>query len=243
AADYLRKRGSEVRVNQAASGISAEDGQIQGAWVNGALLEADYYLLAVPWDGLLELLPSPLTTDPFFARLSQLQASPIVNVHLWYDRPVVGIDFAAFLNTPMQWLFNKSRLWGQEEARGQYLDISLSGAYDFVDMPGQDLVHLFSREISAFFPAARTATPTSSLVVKQPNATFAARPGAARLRAGQRTPVPNLFLAGDWTDTGWPATMESAVRSGVLAAQAIIESEMKGGDSLSTTLASKRLQA
>ncbi len=131
------------------------------------------------------------------------------------------MKFAAFLNTPLQWVFNKSRLWGQE-GDGQYLDVSLSGAREFLDMPTREIVGLFGREVQSLFPLARTAQLGRALVVKQRDATFAARPGVSRLRPGQRTPVGNLFLAGDWTDTGWPATMESAVRSGLLAAREVI---------------------
>jgi uncharacterized protein with NAD-binding domain and iron-sulfur cluster len=140
---------------------------------------------------------------------------------MWYDRRVTDMEFAAFLNTPMQWTFNKSKLWGQE-GDGQYLDISLSGAEEFADMPTRDIVELFSREVQSLFPPARTAELKRALVVKQREATFAARPGVSRLRPGQRTPIANLFLAGDWTDTGWPATMESAVRSGLLAAREVL---------------------
>ncbi len=134
---------------------------------------------------------------------------------------MTDIKFAAFLNTPLQWVFNKSRLWGQEED-GQYLDISLSGAEEFMGMSTREMVGLFEREVQSLFPLARTAHLRRALVVKQRDATFAARPGVSRLRPGQRTPVSNLFLAGDWTDTGWPATMESAVRSGKLAAREVM---------------------
>jgi len=170
---------------------------------------------------LTALLPKSLRDEPFFGRIGQLDTSPIVNVHMWYDRRVTDMEFAAFLNTPMQWVFNKSKLWGQE-GDGQYLDISLSGAREFVEMRTRELVELFSREVQSLFPQARTAQLKRALVVKQRQATFAARPGVSRLRPGQRTPIANLFLAGDWTDTGWPATMESAVRSGVLAAREVL---------------------
>jgi len=120
----------------------------------------------------------------------------------------------------VQWIFNKTRLWGLE-GEGQYLDISLSGAADFVDLPAADIVQLFGKELFALLPGTRGGELTRALVVKQRHATFRPAPGIAELRPSQRTPVPNLYLAGDWTDTGWPATMESAVRSGRLAAREI----------------------
>jgi squalene-associated FAD-dependent desaturase len=216
AREYVESRGGAVRLGEGISGLRLEDGR---AAVAGE--DADYVLLALDPPSLTPLLPRQLREDPFFGRISHIGTSPIVNVHLWYDRRITDVEFAAFLNTPMQWLFNKSKLWGQE-GEGQYLDISLSGAHEFVDLPTRDIIGLFSRELQALFPKARTAELRRGLVVKQRDATFAARPGIARLRPSQRTPVANLFLAGDWTDTGWPATMESAVRSGRMAARRLL---------------------
>ena len=160
--------------------------------------------------------------DAFFARIGRIGTSPIVNVHLWYDRPVWRRGFAAFLNTPVQWVFNKSKLWGEQGA-GQYLDISLSGAHDFIDLPSSEMIRLFTKEMFALFPSTRGAELVRSLVVKQREATFDAVPGVGALRPTQATPLRNLFLAGDWTQTGWPATMESAIRSGQVAARAVIQ--------------------
>ena len=218
AREYIESRGGEVRLGQGVSGVRVEDGH---AVVSGPAERADYLVLALDSRSLTALLPKSLRDEPFFGRIGQLDTSPIVNVHMWYDRRVTDMEFAAFLNTPMQWVFNKSKLWGQE-GDGQYLDISLSGAREFVEMRTRELVELFSREVQSLFPQARTAQLKRALVVKQRQATFAARPGVSRLRPGQRTPIANLFLAGDWTDTGWPATMESAVRSGVLAAREVL---------------------
>lgn len=218
AREYIESRGGEVRLGQGIAGLRLEDGR---AAVSGPGQEAEYVVLAVEPRSLTTLLPRPLREEPFFGRIGHIDTSPIVNVHLWYDRQVTDMEFAAFLNTPLQWVFNKSRLWGQE-GDGQYLDISLSGAREFVDMPAREIIGLFSREVQSLFPLARAAQLRRALVVKQRDATFAARPGISRLRPRQRTPVGNLFLAGDWTDTGWPATMESAVRSGLLAAREVM---------------------
>ncbi len=218
AREYIESRGGEVRLGGGISAVRMEDGR---AAVSGLDEEPQFILLALDPRSLMPLLPKPLREDPFFGRIGHIDTSPIVNVHLWYDRQVMEIEFAAFLNTPLQWVFNKSRLWGWE-GDGQYLDISLSGAEEFVGMPARELIALFSREVQSLFPAARTAEIRRALVVKQRHATFAARPGVSRLRPGQRTPVGNLFLAGDWTDTGWPATMESAVRSGMRAAREVL---------------------
>jgi len=218
AREYIESRGGQVLLDSAISGVGVEDGR---AVAGGPVEPSDYLVLAADPGSLLPLLPKTLREDPFFARIEAIATSPIVNIHLWYDRQVTEIEFAAFLNTPLQWVFNKSKLRG-EEGDGQYLDISLSGATEFVDSPAREIIELFGREMHSLFPAARTAQIKRALVVKQRDATFAARPGVGRLRPAQRTPVGNLFLAGDWTATGWPATMESAVRSGRLAAREVL---------------------
>ena len=177
------------------------------------------------------MLPDAVRDDRFFARIGEIGASPIVNVHLWYERPVWDRAFAAFLNTPVQWVFNKSKLWRQDGP--QYLDISLSGAHEWIDVPAAEIRDRFEKEIQVLFPAARDVGLVRALVVKQREATFSAQPGVARLRPTQGTPVRNLFLAGDWTDTGWPATMESAVRSGASAAMEAMRSLVRSGRQVS----------
>ncbi|MBI2913594.1 MAG: FAD-dependent oxidoreductase [Chloroflexi bacterium] len=226
AREYIEARGGEVRLGERIAGLRLEDGRVA---TSGLDIDPEYLVLAVDARSLLPLLPKPLREEPFFGRIGHIDTSAIVNVHMWYDRQVTNMEFAAFLNTPLQWVFNKSRLWGQEgdgpsasRRTGQYLDVSLSGAQEFAEMPAAEIIRQFDREVQALFPAARTAELKRTLVVKQRHATFAARPGISRLRPGQRTPVGNLFLAGDWTATGWPATMESAVRSGLLAAREVL---------------------
>ncbi|HET9477685.1 MAG TPA: FAD-dependent oxidoreductase, partial [Dehalococcoidia bacterium] len=220
---YIEDRGGRVRLDAGLDRQEVDGAGATRARFEGEEITADAYVLALTPDRLLEALPPALNDAPFFSRARRLAWSPIVNVHMWYDRRVWAADFAAFLNTPLQWAFNKSKLWGQEGS-GQYIDISLSGAHDFIDRPGQEIVDLFRKEMDALFPAARGAELSRALVVKQRQATFSAVPGTAALRLSQETPVRNLFVAGDWTATGWPATMESAVRSGRLAARAVLAS-------------------
>ena len=218
---YIEERGGEVRTGVPVTGIELEDGRVSRVLMDGEALTADAFVLAVPPPAVLPLLPAPVASDPFFARIASIQVSPIVNVHMWYDRPVWQGKFAAFLNTPVQWAFNKTRLWGLE-GPGQYIDISLSGAHEFIQMSNAEIVEMFRKEMESLFPCARGASLRHALVVKQRDATFSPRPGVQRLRPAQGTPVGNLYLAGDWTDTGWPATMESAVRSGLMAAGSML---------------------
>ena len=219
---FLKKHGATVIAGRSAEALQFEDGAVAGVTLSdGALICADAYVSALPYDVFLSLLPADIAEDAFFARAAALTSSPIVGVHLWYDLPVMEQDFVAFLDSPVQWVFNKSRIQGSNGAGQQYVCISVSGAWDYIDTPKDELRELFAREMQKLFPRAREAKIERFLVVKQPQATFRCVPGAGQHRPSQTTPIPNLFLAGDWTDTGWPSTMEGAVRSGVFAAEAL----------------------
>ena len=222
AKSMLEKGGSKFVLGKAVRSVQVRDGEVTGVELSdGHMLQADVYVSALPYDVLLQVLPAEVADEPFFAGARGLTSSPIVGVHLWYDRPVMDQDFVGFLDSPVQWVFNKSAIQQLTGYEGQYCCISLSGAWQFVDKPKDELREMFAREMEALFPRAREAKIERFLVVKQPKATFRSVPGAARHRLPQKTPIKNLFLAGEWTDTGWPSTMEGAVRSGVLAADEV----------------------
>jgi squalene-associated FAD-dependent desaturase len=230
---YIEERGGRVLLGEKTEELLLEGGRIAGARLaDGGILRGECYVCAVPHQMLPTLIPPSLRADPFFGRASKLNTSSIVNIHVWYDRPVMNLDFAAFINSQAQWVFNKSKMW-RLAGDGQYLDISLSGAQHYIDLPEEELIERFTCELRRLFPKARRARVERCLVVKQPQATFAAVPGSAKYRLPCRTPIENLFLAGDWTATGWPATMESAVRSGLACAGEILRlaprSMQKGG--------------
>ena len=219
---YIEERGGCVLLGQKMEELLLEGKRIGGARLaNGSILRGECYVCAVPPQMLLTVMPPGLRSDPFFRRASKLTISPIVSIHLWYDRPVMDLDFAAFINSEAQWVFNKSKMW-HLAGDGQYLDISLSGARRYIDLPKEELSERFTSELRRLFPKARQARVERCLVVKQRQATFAAVPGSAKYRLPCRTPIENLFLAGDWTATGWPATMEGAVRSGLACAREIL---------------------
>jgi uncharacterized protein with NAD-binding domain and iron-sulfur cluster len=176
-------------------------------------LSADAIVIAVPPEDAMELLPpGALAADP-----RGLGASPIVNVHVVYDRRITELPLAAGLKTPVQFVFDRTASSGLE--RGQYLAVSISGASGYETCTLDDLRAVFVPALAELFPAARTARVERFLVTREPEATFRGVPGSARLRPGPRTRIPGLFVAGAWTDTGWPATMEGAVRSGKAAAR------------------------
>lgn len=219
---YVRERRGRVILGDGVADLSSEGVMVTGAHlVSGAALAADAYVLAVPFPALAAVLPPELRESPPFAAASRLIPSPIVNVHLWFDGPVVDFPFAACLESDLQYVFNRNRLAAQVTWEGQYLDVSMSAAYRQVGRTNQELVQLALTELRAFFPRVRGARLLRSAVVRQRHATFAPLPGSWALRPGSVTPARNLFLAGDWVDTGWPATMEGAVRSGLAAAAAV----------------------
>jgi uncharacterized protein with NAD-binding domain and iron-sulfur cluster len=174
-----------------------------------------------------------------FRNLSRLRSSPITGVHLWLDREVMSEPFLTVVDRTTQWIFNKTALSksasnganGSSGAIGsksentarQYLQMVISASYDLIPRSRQEILALAWRELCEVVPAAREARLVKGTVIKETSATFSPEPGCDRWRPAQTSPIANLYLAGDWTATGWPATMEGAVRSGYLAAEAILE--------------------
>ena len=191
---------------------SVERIEIEGAGVHGVVAgggrrAADYYICAVPFERVAGIAPElGIPADLF-------QHSPITGIHLWFDRPVTRLPYATLLDRTIQWMFNKRG--------GAYLQLVVSASRDLTSMPRAEVIRLALDELREFFPAVAGAVLERAHVVKEVRATFSARPGTESLRPFAATGVPNLFLAGDWTASGWPATMEGAVRSGYLAAEAV----------------------
>ena len=186
----------------------------------GSEIHADGVVLAVPPDVAGRLVPADAVAGgagPGPDRWRELGASPIVNVHVIYDRRVTSLPFAAAVDSPVQWVFDRTRSSGLPE--GQYLAVSLSAADDLVDVPAARLRERFVPALEDLFPAARDARITDFFVTRERRATFRQVPGCAALRPGAATALPGLVIAGAWTDTGWPDTMEGAVRSGLNAAR------------------------
>ena len=200
----------------------------------GRVVEADGVVLAVPPAVAARLAPAGTVTAgmvgeaagagdgpgrPGPAQWRELGTSPIVNVHMIYDRRVTRLPFAAAVDSPVQWVFDRT---GQSGLRsGQYLAVSLSAADGYVDVPTSALRAQFLPAMADLFPAARDARVTDFFVTRERRATLRQVPGCERLRPGAATALPGLVLAGAWTDTGWPDTMEGAVRSGLNAARVL----------------------
>ncbi|MBX6168376.1 MAG: FAD-dependent oxidoreductase [Thermobispora bispora] len=185
--------------------------------VGGARIAASAVVVATPHGQAARLVPPEAAPDR--DAWAGLGASPIVNVHVVYDRPVTRLPFAAVTGSPVQWIFDKTAAGGL--TRGQYLTVSVSAARRWIDVPTAVMREVFLPELERLLPAARAARVLDLFVTRERRATFRQVPGSGGLRPGAATRWPGLFLAGAWTDTGWPDTMEGAVRSGLQAARLV----------------------
>lgn len=207
---------------RAVAAIRAAGGEVKFGERVERLEGYDYYIPAVPAKALLELLTPEQRAMECFARAADMPTSPIMNIHVRFDRPVWDRAFAAFVGSPLQWVFNRSEITGQSGG-GTRLTISQSGARELMDEPNEAIEERFVGELRRLLPDARDAIVRRVTIVREPEATFVAAPGTRAKRLPCETPLPNVFLAGEWTESEWPSTMEGAVRSGWRAAQAVIK--------------------
>jgi len=239
--EAITRQGGEVRLRCGISKIHVVGNCFTGAVMDdGTEVFADACVSAVPHDALLDLLPPECSeTNAPLEGLRHLKTSPITGVHLWYDRQVMTEPFLTLLDHTTQWVFNKTLLYkptetnhgavrpSEEQAaavedQGQYLQLVISASHDLIPRSRQEIIELCRRELADVLPLTREAQLRKATVIKEVNATFSPEPGSDRWRPAQRIPLPNLYVCGDWTSTGWPATMEGAVRSGYLAAEALL---------------------
>lgn len=187
---------------------------------DGSRREFDFFVAAVPWRSVRSLFSqSMLEALPSLADVERIKAAPITAVHLWFDRPITRLPHAVLVGRLGQWVFRRG---------SNYCQVVISASHQLAGRRPEEVKDRICRELEEIWPAARRQTLVGSRVVTHPAAVFSVAPGVDRLRPSQQTPVGNLTLAGDWTATGWPATMEGAVRSGYLAAEAILEEKFPG---------------
>ncbi len=184
----------------------------------------DACIVAVPWRRLAELLPSTIGAEwPDLALAKELRPSPITSAHLWFDKPITDLPHAVLVDRLSQWVFQHPVEANAENATPRhYVQVVISGSHELAQRRKDDVLRQVLDDLQAPFPAARMARLLDSRLVTDPHAVFSVRPGAERCRLAAETPIEGLYLAGDWTQTGWPATMEGAVRSGYLAASALL---------------------
>ncbi len=231
AEERLRRAGSNLILNDPVRRVEFCKGHLSDGppevsaitLASGQVVRGDTYVSALPFSALLRVLPPEVAAVEPFRSVGQLQWSPILNLHIRYDRAVMDEPFCAVVDGPLRWVFNRDALVGETSPQGQVVTISVSAAWEYMGQTREELAREFVAEMAQILPGAGRACALSVTVVKQREAAFRCLPGAGRLRPGPLTPVANLYLAGEWTNTGWPSTMEGAVRSGYAAADAVIQ--------------------
>jgi len=234
AGDYIRARGGTLHFRRPVETFAADASQVrlrrrsQKEEQETSQEEAfDYLIVALPFDALDRILPDSSESAPLREKLTHFENSPITGIHLWFDRQISHLDHAVLLDRTIQWMFHKSRLQPMRtqatdgSPSGSYIELVVSSSKTLIDQSRAEIVDLALAEVREFFPTARAANLVKSTVIKEVNATYSPRPGIDAHRPTSATPWPRVFLAGDWTANGWPATMEGAVRSGYLAAEAL----------------------
>jgi hypothetical protein len=226
----LLKAGAKVRLGETVTAVrpmTQGPGEGSGRGTDGGRFVVRTSHGEVVADGVIVALPHYRTEDILPAgalaehvRPSQLASSPIVNVHVHFDRRVTDLRLAAALGTPAQWIFDRTASSGAD--RGQYLAVSISAADEYIGTRPDDLGRQMVEALTGLFPAAREAKVLGTFVTREHHATFRASPRTSRHRASPRTRAPALAVAGAWTATGWPPTMEGAVRSGLAAARVVL---------------------
>jgi hydroxysqualene dehydroxylase len=224
ATDFIRSHGGDVQTGAHVQKLifeHGERGRVTAVGLrDGERIEAaDYFISAVPPAALFAMLPDELRSKEF-APLERLGSSPIVSINLWFDRPVIDREFVGLLGTRSQWIFNKDLILPTDK-RSNQIAVIISAARDFVDWTRTDLVEMALSDLHQLLPDSRSAVLLHSAIVKEREATLSHTVESDSLRLGPQTSMPNLILAGDWTDTGLPATIESAVMSGDVAARII----------------------
>lgn len=232
-AAFLEGKGAEVRTGTAVRNLEIGAGEEGGPpaltalhLADGEVLPVRGAVIAVPPAVLRGLIPGEWRNRSPFSTGINLDWAPILNVHVWYEKPVTDEPFLCVLKSPLHWIFVKP---GQSPDGGgvpmppsvQHLVLVISSSYRFTGMAAEQIVPELLEEVSAHLPAARTTPVLATRVVHERRATWSPVPGSEDHRPGQKTPVPNLTIAGSWTATGWPSTLEGAVRSGIAAARGL----------------------
>ena len=227
AIDYIGSRGGHVDLSAAPESFEwSEETQQWTVIARDQSFTGDALVLALAFEGLSKLLPSMpqnAEAEQLANNLGHFGHSPITGIHLWFDREITDLEHAILLDATIQWLFHKSRLQPEKRrgAPGSYVELVVSASKSLVEMQRQEIIDLALRELAEFFPLVAQAKLVKAAVVKEVRATYSIRPQLDLLRPTALSPWPRVFLAGDWIATGWPATMEGAVRSGYLAAEAV----------------------
>lgn len=227
---YIESRGGKVRTQSPVQRLDVREGKVAAVLLrNGERLEADAVISAVPPSALMKMIPPEmLEREPYFANCKELTYAPIISIHLWFDREITRDLFAGLLDTQTQWLFNRSRIHRNPKTKAGYVSLVISGAHAFADWDDKKILSMVLAEVKRLYPKAEDAALVRSLVIKEMHATLSPKVNTERLRPGAKSPLSNLWVAGDWTKTGLPATIESACLSGHTCADLVNASSPAG---------------
>jgi len=222
ARSFLRDHGGKVQVNSPVRRILVKGRRVTGIELDsGKRIETGSVIAAVPPHNLHSLLPRVVARDEYFAAMSNIPFSPIVNLHLWFDRAVMEERFVIAIDSPLQAVFNLTRIH-KERPQASHLVISQSAANEWIGRTTDEIKEELMVALSRQLPAVTRAPVLAALVIKHRQATIRLAPGIEALRPRSITPIDGLLLAGDYTATGWPSTLEGAVRSGLTAARNVM---------------------
>ena len=223
---FLREHGGEVIFNAGVE--SAQYNEETSQWTvmtRAGSFAADYLVLTMPFEAMAKLLPQmppAAGAEALAKKIEHHQHWPICSVHLWFDREITDLEHAVLLDRTIHWVYNKSRLHPERNGKGSYLELVVSASREFAALSREEAINLSVTELAEFFPSVKEAKLEKAALVKEVRATFGVPPGIDAFRPDTKSsPWPNCVLGGDWTATGWPSTMESAARSGHLAAEAV----------------------
>jgi squalene-associated FAD-dependent desaturase len=243
AAGYIEQRGGNVHLRASVDSVRCD---VDGVRIctGGEEQRFDYAIIATPFSGVQKLLTDAPELEVLREELRNFETSPITGIHLWFDREITPLEHAVLLERTIQWMFHKSKILTTRKdsaANGSYIELVVSASKTLVDKSRGEIIEMAVKELAEFFPAAREAKLTKATVTKEVHATFSPVPGGDAFRPSHTSPWPRLFFAGDWTATGWPSTMEGAVRSGYGAAEALTQSAGLAGKFLVPDLPAKGL--
>ena len=222
--DFINQRSGKILLNQNVKSLNFNNDKLENIKLSkDIVIKSDFYIFAIPFNELTNLLTKNILIQKDLNKISNLSFSPIIAIHLWFDKIIMNQEFLALLESPIQWVFNRNKIEEKPNSQKQHLCISISGASDLINLSKNELIKLSLKEINKYFPNANSSKLIHSIVIKQPNATIRHLPNSYEYRPESKTSIKNLFLAGDWTKTGWPSTMEGAVKSGFDSSAALIK--------------------
>lgn len=222
---HLTRQGATIRLGSGVKRLSIDGDRVTGAELrSGDRITGDDFVLAVPHSLVRSLLPDPYANRPEIANLDQLETAPISSVHLWFDRPITPLKHAVLVDRLSHWIFNRTLLQPASSESGglHYYQVVISASREIERLTSSGVIAAVHEELRDIWPSTQEAELRHSRLVTEHRAVFSVTPGSDRLRPSQQSALSNLQFAGDWTQTGWPATMEGAVRSGFLAAENIL---------------------